>query len=134
MRSLRVEEDGERLYVAVYSEVKLQSDLARELIALSSEIHSDPELAYKEERAAERIRALLVKHGHTVEMGIGGLATAFRARVGPDGPSVALLAEYDALKGVGHGCGHNLIRNAWRSPSSSSARRRRRMAAERSIS
>ena len=109
VRSLRVEEDGERLYVAVYSEVKLQGDLRRELIALSSEIHSDPELAYKEERAAARIRALLVKHGHTVEMGIGGLATAFRARVGPDGPSVALLAEYDALKGVGHGCGHNLI-------------------------
>lgn len=109
VRSLRVEEDGERLYGAVYSEVKLQGDLKRELIALSSEIHSDPELAYKEERAAARIRALLVKHGHTVEMGIGGLATAFRARVGPDGPSVALLAEYDALKGVGHGCGHNLI-------------------------
>ena len=109
VRSLRAEEDGERLYGAVYSEVKLQGDLRRELIALSSEIHSDPELAYKEERAAARIRALLVQHGHTVEMGIGGLATAFRARVGPDGPSVALLAEYDALKGVGHGCGHNLI-------------------------
>jgi len=89
--------------------VKLPDDLRRELIALSSEIHADPELAYKEERAAARIRALLEKHGHTVEMGVGGLATAFRARVGPDGPSVALLAEYDALKGVGHGCGHNLI-------------------------
>ena len=109
VRSLRVEEDGERLYGAVYSEVKVQGDLRRELIALSSEIHSDPELAYKEERAAARIRDLLVKHGHTVEMGVGGLATAFRARIGPDGPSVALLAEYDALKGVGHGCGHNLI-------------------------
>jgi len=109
VRSLRVEEDGERLYVAVYSAVKLQGDLKRELIALSGEIHSDPELAYREEHAAARIRDLLVKHGHGVEMGIGGLATAFRARVGPEGPSVALLAEYDALKGVGHGCGHNLI-------------------------
>jgi amidohydrolase len=109
VRSLRVEEDGERLYGAVYSEVKLPGDLKRELIALSSEIHSDPELAYQEERAAARIRDLLVKHGHTVEIGVGGLATAFRARVGPDGPSVALLAEYDALKGIGHGCGHNLI-------------------------
>jgi amidohydrolase len=89
--------------------VKLPDDLRRELVALSGEIHADPELAYQEERAAARIRALLVKHGHTVETGIGGLATAFRARVGPDGPSVALLAEYDALKGVGHGCGHNLI-------------------------
>ena len=58
---------------------------------------------------AARIRALLVKRGHDVEMGVGGLATAFRARAGPPGPSVALLAEYDALKGVGHGCGHNLI-------------------------
>ena len=42
-------------------------------------------------------------------MGIGGLETAFRARVGPPGPSVAFIAEYDALAGVGHGCGHNLI-------------------------
>jgi amidohydrolase len=83
--------------------------LRRDLFALSREIHGDPELAYHEERAAARIRALLVKRGHEVEMGVGGLATAFRARVGPAGPSVALLAEYDALKGVGHGCGHNLI-------------------------
>ena len=95
--------------VAVYSAVKLPEDLRSDLLALSSQIHADPELAYHEERAAERIRALLVKRGHTVEMGVGGLATAFRTRVGPPGPSVALLAEYDALKGVGHGCGHNLI-------------------------
>jgi amidohydrolase len=96
-------------YVAVYATVKVPDQLRRELLALSSEIHADPELAYNEERAAARIKTLLEKHGHTVEMGVGGLATAFRARVGPDGPSVALLAEYDALKGVGHGCGHNLI-------------------------
>jgi amidohydrolase len=83
--------------------------LRRDLLALSREIHADPELAYHEQRAAERIRALLVRRGHAVEMGIGGLETAFRARVGPDGPCVALLAEYDALAGVGHGCGHNLI-------------------------
>ncbi len=89
--------------------MKLPDDLRRELIALSSEIHADPELAYREERAAARIHALLTKRGHRVEMGIGGLPTAFRARVGPDGPSIALLAEYDALAGVGHGCGHNLI-------------------------
>ena len=89
--------------------MKVPDQLRRELLALSSEIHADPELAYNEERAAARIKTLLEKHGHTVEMGVGGLATAFRARAGPDGPSVALLAEYDALKGVGHGCGHNLI-------------------------
>jgi amidohydrolase len=44
-----------------------------------------------------------------VQRNLGGLATAFRSRVGPPGPSVALLAEYDALPDVGHGCGHNLI-------------------------
>ena len=83
--------------------------MRRDLVALSREIHGDPELAYHEERAAARIAGVLRKHGHTVETGIGGLATAIRARVGPPGSSVALLAEYDALAGVGHGCGHNLI-------------------------
>ena len=77
---------------------------------LSREIHADPELAYQERRAAARIAALLKRHGHQVQMGIGGLETAFRVRVGPpSGPSIALIAEYDALAGVGHGCGHNLI-------------------------
>ncbi len=89
--------------------MRLLDETRRELIALSREIHADPELAYKEERAAARIATLLRAHGHTVELGIGGLATALRARVGPEGRSVALLAEYDALAGVGHGCGHNLI-------------------------
>ena len=103
------EERGGSRYGAVYLLVRLPDETRRELLALSREIHADPELAYHEERAAARIAALLRRHGHQVEMGIGGLATAFRARVGPDGPSVALLAEYDALKGVGHGCGHNLI-------------------------
>jgi amidohydrolase len=89
--------------------VPLSSPLADELVRLSREIHADPELAYQERRAAGRIATLLERHGVPVQMGIGGLETAFRARVGPPGPSVALLAEYDALAGVGHGCGHNLI-------------------------
>lgn len=87
----------------------LSSQLVEELLQLSRDIHADPEIAYQERRAAARIAALLERHGHQVQMGIGGLETAFRARVGPPGPSIALLAEYDALKGVGHGCGHNLI-------------------------
>jgi amidohydrolase len=87
----------------------LSSQLAEELLQLSRDIHADPEIAYQERRAAARIAALLERHGHAVQMGIGGLETAFRARVGPPGPSIALIAEYDALKGVGHGCGHNLI-------------------------
>ena len=87
----------------------ISSPLAEDLVRLSREIHADPELAYQERRAAARIAALLQRHGHEVQMGIGGLETAFRARVGPPGPSIALIAEYDALAGVGHGCGHNLI-------------------------
>ncbi|TMF62675.1 MAG: M20 family metallopeptidase [Chloroflexi bacterium] len=87
----------------------MNDSLRNDLIRLSREINADPELAYKEERAVGRITALLQKHGHEVERNLGGLPTAFRARVGPPGPAVALLAEYDALPDVGHGCGHNLI-------------------------
>jgi len=85
------------------------SSLVADLLTLSREIHADPELAYEERRAVERIAALLERRGHRVERGVGGLETAFRARVGPAGPSVALLAEYDALAEIGHACGHNLI-------------------------
>ena len=80
-----------------------------DLVRLSREINADPELAYEEHRAVSRIAALLEKHGHRVQRELGGLPTAFRARVGPPGAAVALLAEYDALPEVGHGCGHNLI-------------------------
>ncbi len=80
-----------------------------ELVALSRDIHGHPELAYQERHALGAIAALLERAGHRVERGIGGLETAFRTRVGPDGPAIALLAEYDALPDVGHGCGHNLI-------------------------
>ena len=80
-----------------------------ELTELSRDIHAHPELAYQERHALGAIAALLERNGHRVERGIGGLETAFRTRVGPDGPAIALLAEYDALPDVGHSCGHNLI-------------------------
>ncbi len=81
-----------------------------ELVGLSRDIHAHPELAYQERHALGAMNAFLERHGHRVERGIGGLDTAFRTRVGPkDGPAIALLAEYDALPDVGHGCGHNLI-------------------------
>ena len=81
-----------------------------DLVGLSRDIHAHPELAYQERHALGAISAFLERHGHRVERGIGGLETAFRTRVGPkDGPAIALLAEYDALPDVGHGCGHNLI-------------------------
>src|SRR5216117_1651203 len=89
---------------------RLTTDQTAELASLSRDIHAHPELAYEERHAVAAISAVLERAGHRVERGIGGLETAFRARVGPaDGPAVALLAEYDALPEVGHGCGHNLI-------------------------
>ena len=83
--------------------------LRDDLIVLSRAIHGTPELAYKEHQAVANIAALLKRHGHDVELKLGGLDTAFRSRVGPEGPAIALLAEYDALPEIGHACGHNLI-------------------------
>jgi amidohydrolase len=81
--------------------------------ALALAIHADPELRFEEHRAAGRLCDALEQAGVTVERGVGGLATAFRARIGkPGGPRVAILAEYDALPEIGHACGHNLIAGA----------------------
>jgi amidohydrolase len=78
--------------------------------ALSARIHAHPELRFEEHQAAQWIGELLGARAHTVEHGLGGMPTAFRARAGdPSGPRVAILAEYDALPEIGHACGHNLI-------------------------
>jgi amidohydrolase len=88
----------------------MDESLKADLVALSREIHAKPELAYQEHHAVGAIERLLMKYGHQIERPCGGLETAFRSRIGPpNGPFVALLAEYDALPDVGHGCGHNLI-------------------------
>ena len=88
----------------------MNAELRADLVALSREIHAAPELAYKEFKAVAAIERILKKYGHAMERPYGGLETAFRSRIGPKtGPFVALLAEYDALPDVGHGCGHNLI-------------------------
>jgi amidohydrolase len=88
--------------------------LADELEALSHRIHATPELAFKEEQAAAWLADFLEKHGARVERGVGGLPTAFRATVEGTGagPTVAIMAEYDALPGIGHACGHNVIATA----------------------
>lgn len=110
MRTHPAGEKGKRFCTTVYPDMPvLTTSQTGELIALSRDIHGHPELAYQERHALGAIGALLERHGHRVERGLGGLETAFRTRVGPDGPAIALLAEYDALPDVGHGCGHNLI-------------------------
>jgi len=83
-----------------------------ELVEVSLDIHAHPELNYEEQYAAALLSGTLEKHGFQVERGVGGVETAFTATLpggGGDGPTVAILAEYDALPDIGHGCGHNLI-------------------------
>lgn len=81
----------------------------QELIDISLELHRNPELSFQETRAAELLTSYLEKNGFTVQRGICGLPTAFRGTYGTGTPAVAILAEYDALPGVGHACGHNII-------------------------
>ena len=85
--------------------------LAGELEAISHKIHANPELCFKEEKAAAWLTEFLEQKGLKVERGIGGLPTAFRATVpgSAPGPTIAIMAEYDALPKIGHACGHNVI-------------------------
>lgn len=88
-----------------------------EILDLSHRIHANPEPAFEEVQAASWIAATLRDHGFEVEHPAGSLATAIRAtRAGgkaadPAGPAprIGILAEYDALPGLGHGCGHNTM-------------------------
>jgi amidohydrolase len=83
--------------------------VAEQLLTLSHELHANPELAYAEHESVARVARLLDAHGHEAEVGAYGVPTALRARVGHGRPTVAVLAEYDALPGIGHACGHNVI-------------------------
>jgi len=90
--------------------IKEVERLKPELLEISRFLHANPELAFEEHKAAERLSRTMEKHGFSVERSVAGLATAFTAsRVSAEGPTIAFLAEYDALPGLGHACGHNLI-------------------------
>ncbi len=82
---------------------------ARELRDVALRIHSNPEVGFKEEKAAAWLTEILAASGFAVEKGICDMPTAFQAQYGKGRPVIAFLAEYDALPGVGHACGHNLI-------------------------
>ena len=84
----------------------------QELFDLSLDVHAHPELNYQEHYSSNALAGFLEKHKFEVERGIGGVETAFRATIpggSGEGPTIAVLAEYDALPEIGHGCGHNLI-------------------------
>ena len=80
-----------------------------EIRSISRTIHANPELAYEEHAAHDLLTNYLEGKGFDVRRGAHGLETAFTAVAGSGGPTVAVLCEYDALPGIGHACGHNLI-------------------------
>ncbi len=89
----------------------VDESLKQELLNLSRYIYEHPELGYEERLSSAAHVELLRKHGFEVEYGYDGIETGFRAEYvnGNGGPTIAYLAEYDALPQVGHGCGHNIL-------------------------
>ena len=105
--------------VIIMSETQLYKDLVQtkvdgfrdRITEISDCIYENPELGSEEYKAAELLTGELEKHGFQVERNLCDMPTAFSAsyKGKEGGPRVAVLAEYDALPGIGHGCGHNLI-------------------------
>jgi amidohydrolase len=82
---------------------------AEVLLDVSHRIHERPELCFEEHHAADLLAGVLEDEGFDVERGAAGMDTAFLARAGSSGPTVAVFCEYDALPEIGHACGHNVI-------------------------
>ena len=89
--------------------MKRVDELAEVLVEASHAIHSHPELGYEEHFAHDLLTGLISEAGLDVSGGAYGLDTAFEATAGTTGPVLAVLCEYDALPGIGHACGHNII-------------------------
>lgn len=91
---------------ACRSELERHAD---RIVGLSRSIHAEPELAFQEQRSAAKVVEVVERAGFHVERGTAGLDTAFTATFGDGELVVTLCAEYDALPGIGHACGHNII-------------------------
>ena len=99
------------------AELSTLKDAAREvidgdragLVRLSHTIHEHPETAFEETRACAWTAERLADGGYAVTQGVAGMPTAFSAEIGSGPLVLAVCAEYDALPGVGHACGHNII-------------------------
>ncbi|HEY9312707.1 amidohydrolase [Williamsia sp.] len=83
--------------------------VAGDLVELSHSLHAEPELAFEERRSVAKVTDLLDGYGFEVATGVADLPTAFTATYGSGDLVVGLCAEYDALPGLGHACGHNMI-------------------------
>ncbi len=90
---------------------KRVDELASRLRELGKIIYANPELGFAEHKASRLLCDFLEEHGFEVQRGVSGLSTAFRAMASASkqGPTIGLIAEYDASPEIGHGCGHNLI-------------------------
>ncbi|WP_020017479.1 M20 family metallopeptidase [Promicromonospora sukumoe] len=85
-------------------------ELEPDLAEIVRRLHEHPEPAFEEVRSSATLVEVLARHGVEAELGAHGVPTAFRAEVGDAaGPTIAICAEYDALPGIGHACGHNVI-------------------------
>lgn len=104
MATTQSEQFGQQVIAAI-------EEHRHEIVQVAREIHAHPETAFEEHFASKLLVEAMQRHGFKVEYPVGGLETAFCAtKLGKrKGPAVAVLAEYDALPGLGHGCGHNLI-------------------------
>jgi amidohydrolase len=88
------------------AEIERRAEL---LVDVSRRIHAHPELGYEEHFAHDLLAGVLEDAGLAVTRGARGVDTAFEASAGRTGPAVAVVCEYDALPGIGHACGHNVI-------------------------
>jgi amidohydrolase len=88
---------------------QLVEGMRGDVLELSHDVHANPELCFAERGAARAVSRTLARHGVDAEVGGWGLDTAVRATTGAGEPTIALIAEYDALPAIGHACGHNVI-------------------------
>ena len=88
------------------------ASVSDEAVRLSHAIHADPELGFAEYHASARVAATLEDAGFAVRTGVADLPTAVSASYGSGELVIGLFAEYDALPGIGHACGHNIIASA----------------------
>ncbi len=98
---------------AIKQAVRAQVDqLADQLLSASHHIHANPELNFAEVIAHDTLTGIIADRGLQVQRKAFGVDTAFDTAVGTSGPTIAVLCEYDALPGIGHSCGHNIIATA----------------------
>ncbi|KND87789.1 Peptidase M20 domain-containing protein 2 [Tolypocladium ophioglossoides CBS 100239] len=99
--------DMEKARELVNSRIDQLSDDLRHKV--NKVLHDNSELAYKEFIAHDTLTTYLEKLGFNVKRGTYCLETSFEATLGEGGRHVVICCEYDALPGIGHACGHNLI-------------------------